>query len=165
MLQVMVALLIHEAWVTFQHANVLFNPFCQQLDRRYGVALLRKGQHWVIASVLVMYWSREVASMLLCLPYISQPAQVAVFVSVAYHTIKMLSICKDAQRLSAQFLVDTVFLLISLPSLPSLPLPSPPRRHFPNLKPLVLNHAQFLNVICLFLSFSFSHSRTTWDFM
>ena len=163
MLQVMVALLIHEAWVTFQHANVLFNPFCQQLDRRYGVALLRKGQHWVIASVLVMYWSREVASMLLCLPYISQPAQVAVFVSVAYHTIKMLSICKDAQRLSAQFLVDTVFLLISLPS---LPLPSlSPRRHFPNLKPLVLNHAQFLNVICLFLSFSFSHSRTTWDFM
>lgn len=57
-------LLIHEAWVTFQHANVLFNPFCQQLDRRYGVAMLRRGQHWVIASVLVMYWSREVASML-----------------------------------------------------------------------------------------------------
>lgn len=96
--KVMVALLIHEAWVTFQHANVLFNPFCQQLDRRYGVSMLRKGQHWVIASVLVMYWCREVFSMLFCLPYISLHAQVAVFVSVAYHTVKMLSICKDAQR-------------------------------------------------------------------
>jgi hypothetical protein len=97
----MVALLIHEAWETFQHANVLFNPFCQQLDRRYGVSMLRKGQHWVIASVLVMYWCREVFSMLFCLPYISLHAQVAVFVSVAYHTVKMLSICKDAQRLGA----------------------------------------------------------------
>lgn len=119
MLQVMVALLIHEAWVTFQHANVLFNPFCQQLDRRYGVAMLRKGQHWVIASVLVMYWSREVASMLLCLPYISQPAQVAVFVSVAYHTIKMLSICKDAQRLSRHKFWSIQFSF-SFPSPPSL---------------------------------------------
>eukprot|EP00913_Durusdinium_trenchii_P016459 g15473.t1 len=96
--KVMAVLLIHEAWVTFQHANVLFNPFCQQLDRRYGVAMLRRGQHWVIASVLVMYWSREVASMLLCLPYISLYAQVAVFISVAYHMVKMLNICKDAQR-------------------------------------------------------------------
>eukprot|EP00438_Fugacium_kawagutii_P024694 Skav235534 [mRNA] locus=scaffold3067:82632:94797:+ [translate_table: standard] len=73
--KVIAVLLIHEAWVTFQHANVLLNPFCQRLDRRYGVAMLRKGQHWVIASVLVMYWSREVASMLLCLPYLSLYAQ------------------------------------------------------------------------------------------
>lgn len=97
--KVIAVLLVHEAWVTFQHANVLLNPFCQQLDRRYGISMLRKGQHWVIASVLVMYWSREVASMLLCLPYLSLDAQVAVFVSVAYHLVKMLSICKDAQRL------------------------------------------------------------------
>ena len=153
MLQVMVALLIHEAWVTFQHANVLFNPFCQQLDRRYGVAMLRKGQHWVIASVLVMYWSREVASMLLCLPYISQPAQVAIFVSVAYHTIKMLSICKDAQRLSAQCWSKVQFSF----SVFSLPLLS--RRHFPNPKPLVPNHPQFLNVICLFQFFRLQNYR------
>ena len=111
----MVALLIHEAWVTFQHANVLFNPFCQQLDRRYGVSMLRKGQHWVIASVLVMYWCREVFSMLFCLPYISLQAQVAVFVSVTYHTVKMLSICKDAQRLLLiQRLTDTRCLWNSL---------------------------------------------------
>ena len=25
-----------EAWVMLQHANVLLNPFCQRLDRRYG---------------------------------------------------------------------------------------------------------------------------------
>ena len=82
-----------EAWVMLQHANVLLNPFCQRLDRRYGapsallqnrfvsalflspksrgacpglasrplaeVSMLRKGEHWVIAGVLVMYWSRE----------------------------------------------------------------------------------------------------------
>ena len=81
-------LLLHEAWVTLQHGNVLLNPFCQRLDRKYGISMLQKGrfgstsvlhralfqrdhfhsrpgQHWVIASVLVMYWAREVASMLL----------------------------------------------------------------------------------------------------
>ncbi|CAE7937963.1 unnamed protein product [Symbiodinium sp. KB8] len=29
-------LFLHEAWVMLQHANVLLNPFCQRLDRRYG---------------------------------------------------------------------------------------------------------------------------------
>ena len=121
-------LLLHEAWVTLQHGNVLLNPFCQRLDRKYGISMLQKGgaraadkgssreagcceiycqgQHWVIASVLVMYWAREVASMLLsslstwawecfstalrrrllCLPYISVYSQIAVFVSAIYHT-------------------------------------------------------------------------------
>lgn len=91
-------LLLHEAWVAFQHGNVLLNPFCQHLDRNYGVAMLRKGQHWVIASVLVMYWSREVAGMLLCLPYLSLRVQFSIFISVAYHLAKMFSICQDAQR-------------------------------------------------------------------
>ncbi|CAE7610932.1 CER3 [Symbiodinium natans] len=94
----MLALLLHEAWVTLQHGNVLLNPFCQRLDRRYGISMLRKGQHWVIASVLVMYWAREVASMLLCLPYITVYSQIAVFVSTIYHTVKMFNICLDAHR-------------------------------------------------------------------
>ena len=129
-------LLLHEAWVTLQHGNVLLNPFCQRLDRKYGISMLQKGrfgstsvlhralfqrdhfhsrpgQHWVIASVLVMYWAREVASMLLssfstwlrswasgcfrlvarlrrrllCLPYITVYSQIAVFVSAIYHTV------------------------------------------------------------------------------
>ncbi|CAE7188096.1 unnamed protein product [Symbiodinium sp. CCMP2456] len=91
-------LLLHEAWVTLQHGNVLLNPFCQRLDRKYGISMLQKGQHWVIASVLVMYWAREVASMLLCLPYISVYSQIAVFVSAVYHTVKMFNICLDAHR-------------------------------------------------------------------
>lgn len=96
--EVAILLLLHEVWVTLQHGNVLLNPFCQRLDRQYGIAMLRRGQHWVIASVLVMYWSREVASMLLCLPYLSFKTQVAIFGSVVYHMVKMLSVCKDAQR-------------------------------------------------------------------
>ena len=42
--QAMLALLLHEAWVTLQHGNVLLNPFCQRLDRRYGISMLRKGR-------------------------------------------------------------------------------------------------------------------------
>ena len=102
-------LLLHEAWVTFQHGNVLLNPFCQRLDRNYGVAMLRRGQHWVIASVLVMYWSREVASMLLCLPYLSLRVQFSIFVSVVYHLAKMFSICQDAQRLPRSLSRPKVF--------------------------------------------------------
>ena len=32
-------LLIHEAWLLMQHANVLCNPYLQRLDRNYGIAL------------------------------------------------------------------------------------------------------------------------------
>ena len=95
---------LHEAWVMLQHGNVLLNPFCQQLDRKYGIAMLQKNQHWVIASVLVMYWAREVLSMLLCLGYVSYSTQVVILISSAYHLVKMHGICSDAQkRKSAHF--------------------------------------------------------------
>jgi hypothetical protein len=32
-------LFIHEAWLLFQHANVLCNPYLQRLDRDYGISL------------------------------------------------------------------------------------------------------------------------------
>ncbi len=32
---------VHEVWLMLQHANILLNPLCQRLDRRYGVALVR----------------------------------------------------------------------------------------------------------------------------
>ena len=92
---------LHEGWVMLQHANVLLNPFCQHLDRNYGVSLLQSGQHWVIAGVLVMYWSREVLSMLFCLTSVTYRTQVAILVSSTYHLVKMYSICVDAQRRSS----------------------------------------------------------------
>ncbi len=46
------ALLLHEYWVYLQHFNVLANPYCQRLDRQYGIALLKSNQHWAIAGTL-----------------------------------------------------------------------------------------------------------------
>lgn len=43
-------LLLHEYWVYLQHCNVLANPYCQRLDRQYGIALLKSNQHWAIAG-------------------------------------------------------------------------------------------------------------------
>jgi hypothetical protein len=43
-------LLLHEYWVYLQHSNVLANPYCQRLDRQYGIALLKSNQHWAIAG-------------------------------------------------------------------------------------------------------------------
>jgi hypothetical protein len=40
-------LFVHEVWIMLQHLNVLCNPFCQRLDRRYGIALLKKKLYWV----------------------------------------------------------------------------------------------------------------------
>lgn len=34
---------VHEVWLCLQHANILLNPLCQRLDRRYGVALVSSG--------------------------------------------------------------------------------------------------------------------------
>ena len=45
-------LLLHEYWVYLQHTNVLANPYCQRLDRQYGIALLKSNQHWAIAGTL-----------------------------------------------------------------------------------------------------------------
>ena len=42
--------LLHEYWVYLQHTNVLGNPYCQWLDRQYGIALLKSNQHWAIAG-------------------------------------------------------------------------------------------------------------------
>lgn len=35
-----ISLFIQELWFLLQHANVLFNPLCQRLDRGYGIALV-----------------------------------------------------------------------------------------------------------------------------
>jgi hypothetical protein len=43
-------ILLHEYWVYLQHCNVLANPYCQRLDRQYGIALLKSNQHWAIAG-------------------------------------------------------------------------------------------------------------------
>ena len=64
-------LLIHEYWIYLQHVNLLANPYCQRLDRQYGIALLRGNQHWAIAGTLTAYWCRESISMFLCLPFIT----------------------------------------------------------------------------------------------
>jgi hypothetical protein len=44
-------LFVHEVWVMLQHLNVLCNPLCQRLDRRYGIALLKRKLYWVIAGI------------------------------------------------------------------------------------------------------------------
>jgi hypothetical protein len=44
-------LFVHEVWVMLQHLNVLCNPLCQRLDRRYGIALLKRKLYWVIAGM------------------------------------------------------------------------------------------------------------------
>lgn len=38
---------VHEVWLCLQHANILFNPFCQRLDRRYGVALVSEARSFL----------------------------------------------------------------------------------------------------------------------
>ena len=63
-------LILHEYWIYLQHFNVLANPYCQRLDRQYGIALLRGNQHWAIAGTLSAYWCRESISMFLCLPFL-----------------------------------------------------------------------------------------------
>lgn len=49
---ILAVLLLHEYWVYLQHCNVLANPYCQRLDRQYGIALLKSNQHWAIAGTL-----------------------------------------------------------------------------------------------------------------
>ncbi|CAM9439167.1 unnamed protein product [Chrysoparadoxa australica] len=52
----------------------------------------------VIAGVLVAYWGREVLSMTLLLPYVSDLTSKLIVVSAVYHTAKMVLISKDANR-------------------------------------------------------------------
>jgi hypothetical protein len=91
-------LLAHEYWVYLQHTNVLANPLCQRLDRRYGIALLRSNKHWAIAGTLSAYWCRENLSMFLCLPFVSGYTRHLVLYSLVYHTIKSRGIRQDALR-------------------------------------------------------------------
>ena len=62
--------LLHEYWVYLQHTNVLANPYCQWLDRQYGIALLKSNQHWAIAGTL--YRLTKLAH--LCWPPIPDPS-------------------------------------------------------------------------------------------
>ncbi|EKX44111.1 hypothetical protein GUITHDRAFT_163647 [Guillardia theta CCMP2712] len=83
-------LFAHEVWIFMQHANVLLNPYLQRLDRKYGIALLRKRFYWVIAGVLSAYWAREVLSMMLCYSYVSDATKTMIMMSCIYHIAKVI---------------------------------------------------------------------------
>ena len=101
-----VCLILHEYWVYLQHWNVLSNPYCQRLDRQYGIALLKNNQHWSIAGTLSAYWCRESLSMFFALPFVMAHQNsnsdsyscYLVLYSLLYHTIKSYGIRKDAIR-------------------------------------------------------------------
>jgi hypothetical protein len=59
-------LLLHEYWVYLQHSNVLANPYCQRLDRQYGIALLKSNQHWAIAGEARSYYRNVVVLISSC---------------------------------------------------------------------------------------------------
>ncbi|KAL7429697.1 hypothetical protein ACHAXM_001826 [Skeletonema potamos] len=112
-------LFLHEYWVYLQHANVFGNPLLQHLDRQYGIALLKKNQHWSIAGTLTAYWSRECLCLFLCLPFLQHHSmenhhdgdqyhftttQYMILYSLIYHTIKSRGVRQDAlQRSSSRF--------------------------------------------------------------
>ena len=108
-------LFLHEYWVYLQHSNVFGNPLLQHLDRQYGIALLKKNQHWSIAGTLTAYWSRECLCLFLCLPFLQQhyveqqqhyfsSTQYMILYSLIYHTIKSRGVRQDAlQRSSPRF--------------------------------------------------------------
>jgi len=112
-------LFLHEYWAYLQHANVFGNPLLQHLDRQYGIALLKKNQHWSIAGTLTAYWSRECLCLFLCLPFLQHHSienhhdgdqyhftttQYMILYSLIYHTIKSRGVRQDAlQRSSSRF--------------------------------------------------------------
>lgn len=111
-------LFLHEYWVYLQHSNVFGNPLLQHLDRQYGIALLKKNQHWSIAGTLTAYWSRECLCLFLCLPFLQRHSannndgeqyyftttQYMILYSLIYHTIKSRGVRQDAlQRSSPRF--------------------------------------------------------------
>jgi hypothetical protein len=115
LLDLKILLLLHEYWVYLQHSNVLANPFCQRLDRQYGIALLKSNQHWAIAGTLSAYWCRETLGMFLCLPFLVSSASISsdpstsssstitmtqylILYSLIYHTIKSRGVRQDALR-------------------------------------------------------------------
>ena len=61
-------LLLHEYWVYLQHSNVLANPYCQRLDRQYGIALLKSNQHWAIAGEACSYDRNDLVFICRALP-------------------------------------------------------------------------------------------------
>jgi len=105
-------LLLHQYWITLQHANVFANPHLQHLDRQYGISLLKKNQHWGIAGTLVGYWCREIVGMVFCLPLIQSRVeeegrgmfttftntQYLILYSLIYHTTKSRGVRTDALR-------------------------------------------------------------------
>lgn len=105
-------LLLHEYWVFLQHSNVFANPFCQHLDRQYGIALLKSNEHWAIAGTLSAYWCRETLGMFFCLPFLQHNAsdsdvflyrgfsltQYLILYSLIYHTIKSRGVREDTLR-------------------------------------------------------------------
>ncbi len=105
-------LLLHEYWVFLQHSNVFANPFCQHLDRQYGIALLKSNEHWAIAGTLSAYWCRETLGMFFCLPFLQHDVgdsdailyrgfsitQYLILYSLIYHTIKSRGVREDTLR-------------------------------------------------------------------
>ena len=66
-------LLLHEYWVYLQHTNVLANPYCQRLDRQYGIALLKSNQHWAIAGTLSVRHFKKTRATCVCLSFMPKP--------------------------------------------------------------------------------------------
>ena len=101
-------LLLHEYWIYLQHSNVLGNPWCQRLDRQYGIALLKQNQHWAIAGTLSAYWCRESLGLLLCLPiiFVKRSSWIPYFIvySLIYHNIKSRGVRQDALQRSSSSL-------------------------------------------------------------
>ena len=93
-----IILAVHELWIGLQHANVLINPLCQRLDRNYGIALLKNNLQWVIAMTLGAYWSREMLSMWLCMPYVNDNTKTLIMISCGYHSWKTINVGIDAFR-------------------------------------------------------------------
>lgn len=109
-------LAIHESWVALQHANTWLNPYVQRLDRKYGVALVKKSQHAVITFVLGEYWSREVVTTAMSLWVLSPATPLALYMlslyTMMYHIVKVSLLLHDGlTQCSASYGILSVLLV------------------------------------------------------
>ena len=114
-------LLLHEYWVYLQHTNVLANPYCQRLDRQYGIALLKSNQHWAIAGTLSVRVFAKTNGNLYCLSFIPiqpshkmnlWPLHKGLLVSRIYWNVSLFAISIQSRCL-VHSLPHSLFLNIS----------------------------------------------------
>jgi len=105
-------LLLHEYWVYLQHSNVLANPYCQRLDRQYGIALLKSNQHWAIAGRFLSFES-------VVLP----PPSLATPIPDLYDSLSLaylrLGLALKKGTLSAYWCRESLCMFLCLPFLPT----------------------------------------------